>query len=150
MPKPEEDKQPSAAEVLFPLGRPYKLDSGVNVEVKKWSVGQLTRFTQRVPQVVERFMDAPKDAAIVTLFPTMLDEVTEVVAESIGWESKRVQDEMTADDLLGVAILVWDHCLSGLLAKTQGLTARLGSLMAGPTPTPTTPPTGSSRPSASS
>lgn len=140
-----EEQQPTPAEILFPLGRSYKLENGQTVEVQKWSVGTMIRFTQRVPQVVERFVDAPKDATIVSLFPTMIDEVVEVIGESIGWDAKRVQDEMTADDLLGMAIVVWDHCLAGLLAKTVGLTARMGSLMGGPTAT-----TDSSRPSASS
>ena len=144
----EETPQVSKSAQLFPLGREVKLANGSSVEVNEWSIQTMVRVTQRVPKAVEQLMDGrDANASVVELFPGMLDEIKVIVAESIGWEPARIEEEMTSGDLLRVANAVWDVCISGPLAEAMGLATRLGGLIGGLGGTVATTPTSKAKPS---
>lgn len=131
----ETPERTNQAEKLFPLGKQYTLHNGKTIEVRPWSIKTMVRVSQRVPRVLEKIRALKgevQDQSVQSLVPILADEFREVVAETLGWEPARVDEEMDADDFLSVVQLVWDECLVGLLAKSLGLTMRLGSLLGQP------------------
>lgn len=122
---------PKPAEILFPLGAEYKLDNGKTVEIRKWSIETMVRVSQRIPRAIDKLMALrsaeDQQVSIAAALPVMIDEIKLILAETLGWAPEQIDAEMTADDLLGVTLVVWDHCLAGPLAKMLGLTVRLTS-----------------------
>lgn len=135
-----EENAPSNTEQLFPLGKRHKLEDGRVIEIQKWSIETMTRVAQRAPDAVEKFFSAGQNqAAVAVLIPMMLEEITIIVAETIGWKEEDVK-RMTFDDLLGVMLAIWDTCISGPMEKVMGLVDRVKTVMNQPNPETTTKP----------
>lgn len=128
-----ERKEKTPAERLFPLGKEYVLESGERVEVRKWSVETMMRVSQRVPEVLEKFLAMPKDQPVTALVPIVGDQIVEVIAETIGRDAEQIKSEMTVDDVLGLTVLIWEECIAGPLGKARRLTSLVGDLVKDPT-----------------
>lgn len=134
------EERPSTSKVLFPVGTTYELSTGEKVEIRPWSVKMLGLMSQRIPNALEAAMSGVADLTpVISLLPTALDEVVFMVAKTIGWNETKVEEEMSADDLLGVAVAVFDVCIAGPMGKIGGLTTRIMGLMRQPIPDTTQP-----------
>jgi hypothetical protein len=108
-------------EILYPLGRAYKLQNGESVEIRPWSIKTMTRVVQRVPRFYEEVMAAKPNMPLLELFPAAIDELKLIASETIGWTPEQIDDRMTADDFLGVVNAIWDECLEGPTGKLRNL-----------------------------
>ncbi len=128
--KSETDDRPSTSEVLFPVGSMYELANGDKVEVLPWSIEMLGLMSQHIPNALEIGLSGVgKDTPLISLLPTALDEIVFMVAKTVGWSEGKVRSEMNADDLLGVAVIVFDVCVAGPMGKVGGLATRIMGML---------------------
>lgn len=118
---------------LFPGGKPITLSDGTKVRIQKWPIRMYGEMAQRIPETMEHALKGKPDdsPAIAAVFDSVIDEVIYMVARTIDWETKKVE-EMCMDDLLLLANEVWDYCIAGPAAKTAGLLGRVMGTLGAP------------------
>ena len=128
----QDEKREKRSEDLFPPKSSYTLRNGEVVRVEPWSIETLDIMLRRIPKVAESVMDGDPTQKVTALLPTALDEIKFMVAHTVGWSEDELKANCTADDLLGLATVVWEVCLQGTAEKALGLVGQMKTIFGQP------------------
>ncbi len=143
-------------EVLFPF-REVKLQSGRKVVIRQWDIQTGAILTSRVVKMMERLRDQglSGDVEVGDLIAVALEECVGIVAETIGWTEKELNERASMDDFYDLLQAVIDTSLireggGGALKKIVDLAGVLGPLAGLQPQPPSTSSSGPDTPSATS
>lgn len=127
--------------IIFPF-IDVELQSGRKVAVRQWNIEKGAVLTARTVSLIQKLQGKVGEVELEELITLAQSECQDIVAETIGWTKKQLNERANYEDFLTLLQAVIDTSLvredgQGALPKIIGIAGKLVPLVGVPTPAAT-------------